>query len=189
MHSSYDLLSLILIAIGLSMDAFAVSITSGITIQCLQIKHALRIAFFFGLFQALMPIVGWLSGIGLKSYVEAFDHWIAFSLLVFIGAKMIYEAVWIKEVEKKCDPLNLVVLLGLAVATSIDALAVGITFAFLKVSIITPAVLIGCITFVISLSGVFIGNKVGDKLGSKMEVIGGLILIGIGIKILLQHLA
>jgi putative Mn2+ efflux pump MntP len=171
------------------MDAFAVSITSGITIQCLQIKHALRIAFFFGLFQALMPIVGWLAGIGLKSYVEAFDHWIAFSLLVFIGAKMIYEAVWIKEVEKKCDPLNLVVLLGLAVATSIDALAVGITFAFLKVSIITPAVLIGCITFGISLSGVFIGNKVGDKLGSKMEVIGGLILIGIGIKILLQHLA
>ncbi len=170
------------------MDAFAVSITSGITIKCLQIKHAFRIAFFFGAFQAFMPVIGWLAGIGLKQYVEAFDHWIAFGLLVFIGAKMIYEAIWIKEIEKKCDPLNLVVLLGLAVATSIDALAVGITFAFLKVSIITPAIIIGCITFVISFAGVNIGNKAGDKFGSTMEVIGGFILIGIGIKILLQHL-
>lgn len=186
--SPSELLSIILIAIGLSMDALAVSITSGITIDCLRIKHAARIAFFFGAFQALMPILGWLAGIGLKQYVEAFDHWIAFGLLLFIGAKMIYEAVWIKEVEKKCDPLNITILLGLAVATSIDALAVGVTFAFLKVPIITPAVIIGLITFIISFCGVFIGSKMGDRLGSKMEVIGGIILIGIGIKILLQHL-
>jgi len=188
MTSFAELYPIILIAIGLSMDAFAVSITSGITIQCLKIRHAFRIAFFFGLFQAIMPVLGWLAGMGLKNYVEAFDHWIAFGLLTFIGGKMIYEAVWITEVEKKCDPLNLIVLFGLAIATSIDALAVGITFAFIKVPIITPALLIGLITFSISLGGVFIGNRMGDRLSSKMEVIGGLILIGIGIKILLQHI-
>lgn len=188
MHSFSDLISIILIAVGLSMDAFAVSITSGCTIRCLKIRHAFRIALFFGFFQALMPVLGWLAGIGLKQYVESFDHWIAFALLAFIGGKMIYEALWIREVEKKCDPLNLYVLLGLAVATSIDALAVGITFAFLKVAIITPAFLIGIITFSISLGGVFLGNRIGDRLGSKVEVLGGLILIGIGVRILLQHL-
>ena len=135
-----------------------------------------------------MPVLGWLAGIGLKQYVEAYDHWIAFGLLVFIGGKMIYEAIWIEEVEKKCDPLNLYVLLGLAVATSIDALAVGITFAFLKIAIITPAIVIGVITFLISFSGVYLGRGIGSRLGSKMEIFGGLILIGIGVKILLQHL-
>jgi manganese efflux pump family protein len=188
MLSYNELLSVVLIAVGLSMDAFAVSITSGCTIRCLKIKHAFRIALFFGLFQALMPLVGWLAGMGLKNYLEAFDHWIAFVLLAFIGGKMIYEAVWIKEVEKKCDPLNLTILLGLAIATSIDALAVGVTFAFIKIPIITPALIIGLITFCISLGGVYLGNKIGNRLGSKMEVIGGLILIGIGLKILLQHL-
>lgn len=188
MTSYSELCPIVLIAIGLSMDAFAVSITSGITVQCLKIKHAFKIAFFFGAFQAIMPVLGWLAGIGLKSSVESIDHWIAFGLLTFIGLKMIYEAVWIKEIEKKCDPLNLIVLFGLAIATSIDALAVGITFAFIKVPIITPALIIGIITFTISLSGVYIGNRMGDRLGSKMEVIGGLILIGIGIKILLEHL-
>jgi putative Mn2+ efflux pump MntP len=186
--SFQEIYPIIFIAIGLAMDAFAVSITSGITIECLKIKHAFRIALFFGLFQALMPILGWLAGIGLKQYVEAFDHWIAFGLLLFIGGKMIYEALWISEVEKKCDPLNLYVLLGLAIATSIDALAVGVTFAFIKIPIITPALVIGVITFSISFSGVFIGNRLGDQLGSKMEVIGGIILIGMGVKILLQHL-
>lgn len=187
MCDSLHLWSIILISLGLAMDAFAVSITNGITIQCLKLRHAVKIAAFFGGFQALMPLLGWLAGIGLKQYVESFDHWIAFALLSFIGTKMIYEAVWIKEVEKKCDPLNLVVLLGLAIATSIDALAVGISFAFLHISIISPALIIGVITFVLSLAGVFIGNRIGDRLGSKMEVIGGIILIGMGIKILLSH--
>lgn len=184
----HELYPIILIAIGLAMDAFAVSITSGITIQCLRLRHAFRIALFFGLFQAIMPVIGWLAGMSLRNYVERYDHWLAFGLLVFIGGKMIYEAVWVREIEKKCDPLNLVVLLGLAVATSIDALAVGVTFAFLKIKVFTPAVIIGVITFIISFSGVFIGNKVGGRLGSKMEVFGGIILIGIGVKILLQHL-
>ena len=133
-------------------------------------------------------LLGWLAGIGLKQYVQAFDHWIAFALLGFIGAKMIYEAIWIQEVEKKCDPLNLIVLLGLAIATSIDALAVGITFACLKIAIVTPALIIGCVTFLLCLAGVFIGNRMGDRLGSKMEVLGGIILIGMGLKILIQHL-
>lgn len=188
MCGSIQFWSIILISLGLAMDAFAVSITNGITIQCLKLRHAARIAIFFGGFQALMPLLGWLAGIGLKQYVESYDHWIAFGLLAFIGAKMIYEALWIKEVEKKCDPLNLVVLLGLAIATSIDALAVGITFAFLHIAIVAPALIIGVITFVLSFAGVFIGNRIGDRLGSKMEVFGGIILIGMGIKIPLNHL-
>lgn len=179
---------IIFISVGLAMDAFAVSITNGITIQCLKLRYAIRIAVFFGGFQALMPLIGWLAGLGLKQYVESFDHWIAFALLLFIGAKMIYEAIWIDEVEKKCDPLNLVVLLGLAIATSIDAMAVGITFAFLHVAILLPAIIIGVITFALSLAGVFIGNCLGDRIGSKMEVVGGIILIGMGLKILLEHL-
>lgn len=188
MSNFTQLWSIILISIGLAMDAFAVSITNGITIQCLKLKHAVKIAIFFGGFQALMPLIGWLAGIGLKQYVESFDHWIAFALLLFIGAKMIYEAIWIDEVEKKCDPLNLVVLLGLAIATSIDAMAVGVTFAFLHIAIITPAIIIGLITFGLSLAGVFIGNRLGDRLGSKMEILGGIILIGMGTKILMSHL-
>lgn len=188
MCDSLHLWSIVLISLGLAMDAFAVSITNGITIQCLKLRQAAKTAIFFGGFQALMPLLGWLAGIGLKKYVESFDHWIAFGLLCFIGAKMIYEAVWIKEVEKKCDPLNLVVLLGLAIATSIDALAVGISFAFLHISIVAPALIIGLITFALSFAGVLIGNKIGDRLGSKMEVLGGIILIGMGFKILLSHL-
>lgn len=188
MTNNIQIWSIILISLGLAMDAFAVSITNGITIQCLKIRNALKIAVFFGGFQALMPLIGWLAGLGLKQYVESFDHWIAFGLLLFIGAKMIYEAVWINEVEKKCDPLNLIVLLGLAIATSIDAMAVGITFAFLHIAIFTPAIIIGLITFCLSFAGVFIGNRIGDRLGSRMEVLGGIILIGMGCKILLSHL-
>ncbi|MDY0152933.1 MAG: manganese efflux pump MntP family protein [Candidatus Cloacimonas sp.] len=181
-------LSILLISFGLAMDAFAVSISNGITIQCLKLRHAVKIAIFFGGFQALMPVLGWLAGIGLKQYVESFDHWIAFGLLTFIGLKMIYEAIWIDEIEKKCDPLNLIVLLGLAIATSIDAMAVGVTFAFLHISIFTPALVIGVVTFILSLAGVFIGNRLGGRIGSKMEVLGGIILIGMGTKILLSHL-
>jgi putative Mn2+ efflux pump MntP len=177
-----------LIGLGLAMDAFAVSVSSGIAIKCLKFRHALRIAFLFGLFQALMPVIGWLAGTSLKVYVESFDHWIAFGLLAFVGAKMIYEAVWLDEAEKKCDPLNMAVLLGLAVATSIDALAVGISFAFLNIGIASPALVIGGITFLVCLGGVYLGHRIGDRMGSKMEVIGGSILILMGIKILLEHL-
>jgi manganese efflux pump family protein len=200
-----DVLSIVLIAIGLSMDAFAVSVTNGIIIKDLKMSHALKVALYFGVFQALMPLAGWLAGSQFKDYIVSIDHWIAFGLLAFIGGKMIREAfIEVEEesgnAEGMCEvaistqgtacenPLRMGRLLVLAVATSIDALAVGISFAFLRVSIVWSVVIIGLITFVICFGGVFIGNKFGGLLKKKAEVIGGLILIGIGLKILLGHM-
>ena len=200
-----DILSIILIAIGLSMDAFAVSVTNGIIIKDLKVGHALKIGLYFGVFQALMPLAGWLAGSQFKDYITSFDHWIAFGLLAFIGGKMIWEAfgeedkeaetvdgmceVAISTQETVCEnPLKMGRLLILAVATSIDALAVGVSFAFLSVSIIWSAVIIGMITFIICFAGVFIGNKFGGLLKKKAEIAGGLILICIGIKIILEHI-
>lgn len=170
------------------MDAFAVSITSGITIKRLKINNALKIALFFGLFQAIMPLVGWLAGLSLRGFIAEIDHWIAFGLLSFIGCKMIYESITVQSSEKQINPLNIYVLLMLSVATSIDALAVGVSFAFLKISIVTPVMVIGTITFVLSFFGVFVGNRIGHFFENKIEIAGGLILIGIGVKILLEHL-
>ena len=183
-----DFISLLFIAIGLSMDAFAVSITSGFIIKRLKVKHALLIAVFFGGFQAIMPVIGWLAGLTVKSLIENVDHWIAFGLLAFIGGKMIYESFKLEQDEKALDPLNILVLFMLAIATSIDALAVGLTFAFLKIKILTPIVIIGCTTFIISFIGVYIGDRFGHFFEKKMEFLGGLILIGIGLKILIEHL-
>ena len=183
-----DAITIIAIAFGLAMDAFAVSITSGITIKRLKINHALKIALFFGLFQAIMPLVGWLAGLSLRGFIAEIDHWIAFGLLSFIGCKMIYESIAVQSKEKQINPLNIYVLLMLSVATSIDALAVGVSFAFLKISIVTPAIVIGTITFILSFFGVFIGNRIGHFFENKIEIAGGLILIGIGVKILLEHL-
>lgn len=183
-----DIITTILIALGLAMDAFAVSITSGIAIKHLKINHALRIAEFFGLFQAFMPLIGWLAGISLMNYISGIDHWIAFGLLAFIGCKMIYESTKIEDSEKETNPLNLYVLLLLSIATSIDALAVGVSFAFLQTAIVTPMIIIGTITFALSFIGVFIGDKSGHLFENKIEIAGGLILIGIGIKILIEHL-
>jgi len=184
-----DLIIILFIAIGLAMDAFAVSITSGIRIRNLRIKHAFKIAIFFGSFQAFMPVIGWLAGLSLRDFISEIDHWIAFGLLSLIGCKMIYESITIDPSEKKLDPLNVYVLLILAIATSIDALAVGVSFAFLKVLIATPIIVIGIVTFLLSFIGVFIGNKLGHFFEKKIEIIGGLILIGIGVKILVEHLA
>lgn len=182
-----DIVSIIFIAVGLAMDAFAVSITSGIAIRKLKVNHAVRIALFFGSFQAIMPVLGWLSGLTLKGFISSVDHWIAFGLLSFIGCKMIYESFKVEEGDRT-SPLNIGILLILSIATSIDALAIGISFAFLGISIVTPVIVIGVITFILSLSGVFIGNKFGHLFEKKVEVLGGLILISIGIKILLEHL-
>lgn len=170
------------------MDAFAVSITSGIAIKNLKIKNALKIAIFFGSFQAFMPIIGWLAGLSLKYFISGIDHWIAFGLLSFIGCKMIYESIKIESFEKKDNPLNIYVLLILPVATSIDALVVGMSFSFLKISIITPIIIIGAITFLLSFFGVFIGKKLDHFFEKKIKIVGGLILIVIGIKILVGHL-
>ena len=182
------LITIIVIAVGLAMDAFAVSIVSGSVYKQLKIKHAFRIAVFFGGFQAIMPLIGSLAGISLKGYVANYDHWMAFALLSAVGAKMIYESFKITFAEKIFNPENILVLLVLSVATSIDALAVGITLSFLQVSIATAVIIIGLVTFVLSYLGVLIGKKFGHFFESKIEALGGLILIGLGAKILFEHL-
>ena len=182
-----DYITIVVIAVGLAMDAFVVSIVSGSAYKQLHVRHALRIALFFGGFQAFMPLIGALAGLTLREYVEFCHHWIAFGLLAAVGTKMIYESFKIKSVEDNFDPSNIFVLLVLSVATSIDALAVGITLSLIAGSIITAAVIIGLITFVLSYLGVFIGKKFGHFFETKLEAVGGLILIGIGVKILLEH--
>jgi putative Mn2+ efflux pump MntP len=179
----------IFIALGLSMDAFAVSISSGITITNPRIENALKIAIFFGAFQAFMPVIGWLAGLGLRELISRVDHWIAFGLLCLIGCRMIYESTRGGSEKKILNPLSLGVLLVLSVATSIDALAAGVSFAFLKVSILIPIIVIGSVTFLLSFLGVFVGNRSGRFLQSKAELVGGLVLIGIGTKILIEHTA
>lgn len=185
-----SLLTVIFIALGLAMDAFAVSITNGIIIKRFRIRHALRISLFFGVFQAVMPLIGWFAGLGVREVIAFIDHWIAFGLLSFIGSKMIYESMAMDSDngENKTDAQDLYVLLILSVATSIDALAVGLSLTFLEISIITPAIIIGVITFLFSFMGVYIGSRCGHFFEKKIEVVGGLILIGIGLKILVEHL-
>ncbi|MCH5348736.1 MAG: manganese efflux pump [Oscillospiraceae bacterium] len=183
-------LELFLIGVGLSADAFSVSVCKGLNMRKLNMVHAYIIALFFGGFQAIMPLIGYLLGTSFSKYIEAFDHWIAFVLLAFIGGKMVIEAVKEKdgEEEEKTDVLKMGELTVLAVATSIDALAVGITFAFLKVNIFFSILIIGVTTFALSLGGVLLGNRFGAKYKNKAEIAGGVILILIGLKILLEHL-
>ena len=183
-----DSLTIIVIAVGLAMDAFVVSIVSGGAYKQLRVRHALRMALFFGAFQAFMPLVGSLAGLTLRDYIAAYDHWIAFGLLAAVGGKMIYESFKIRSVGQTQDPSNILVLLVLSVATSIDALAVGITLSLIAGSIITAVIVIGLITFALSYLGVYIGKKFGHFFESKMEALGGAILIGIGGKILIEHL-
>ncbi len=185
-------LELLLIALGLSMDAFAVSVASGATMKRLHLPNALKMGLFFGGFQALMPVLGWLAGLGMKSFISGVDHWVAFGLLTAVGGKMLYEAFKIKEEEDcggpKTCPFDTGTLTVLAIATSIDALAVGVTFSVLAVSIITPVLVIGLVTFLMSVAGVKIGSAGGHFFEHKMEAAGGFILIAIGLKILLGHL-
>ena len=183
-----DILTIILIAVGLAMDAFAVSIANGIVIKSHRQKSALLIASFFGGFQMLMPAIGWLAGLSLKSIIVGIDHWIAFGLLAFIGSKMIYDSIR-KDDGKKEEKLKLHSLLILSVATSIDALMVGLSFVFLQTSILEPILAIGLITFCLSFIGFYFGCGLGRIFGNKVKIIGGLILIAIGIRILLEHLA
>lgn len=180
-----------MIGVGLSMDAFAVAICKGLNMRKLDKAQTLVIALFFGGFQALMPFIGWLLGKQFESYITSFDHWIAFILLAFIGGKMIWDVLKGGEEETETagdSSLDIKELFVLAIATSIDALAVGISFAFLQVNITSAITLIGCTTFVISAAGVFIGHKFGNKYEDKASLAGGIILILIGLKILLEHL-
>jgi putative Mn2+ efflux pump MntP len=182
-----DLFTVILIAVGLAMDAFAVSIAKGIVINHNRQKTALLLGGFFGGFQMLMPAIGWLVGLSFKEIIMGADHWIAFGLLAFIGLKMIYDSTK-KEKEDEETTLKLPTLLILAVATSIDALMVGLSFAFLQTPILEPIISIGLITFLLSISGFYFGCGLGRIFGNKIKIIGGLILIAIGLKILLDHI-
>lgn len=181
---------LLLIAIGVSADAFAVALGKGLHLRRFNLANTSIIALAFGLFQALMPLVGYFLGSRFSDYIESFDHWIAFGLLAAIGGKMLWEAFHEHEdTEQDTDRVDLRELLVLAVATSIDALAVGITFAFLPdVPIVGAVVLIGVTTFIISFIGVLVGHRVGRKFGKPAEIAGGLILILIGLNILAEHL-
>jgi putative Mn2+ efflux pump MntP len=181
------LITIIIIAFALAMDAFAVSIVSGAAYRKLNVKHALRMALFFGTFQAFMPLIGSLAGLTIRDHIAEYDHWVAFGLLAAVGGKMIYESFKIAP-KKKFNPDDIFVLLLLSIATSIDALAVGITLSFLKVSIAMAVVIIGLITFILSYLGVYIGKKAGHFFESRIEAIGGIVLIALGIKILIEHL-
>ena len=176
---------LFLIAVGLSMDAFAVSICKGLSLGQLKMRHAALVGLYFGGFQFLMPVIGWLLGFRFEHVIESIDHWVAFVLLGIIGVSMIQES---GKTEELNGDLGVRSMLVLAVATSIDALAVGITFAFLSVKILPAASLIGVTTFLLSALGVYIGHAFGLKYKAKAELTGGVILILIGLKILLEHL-
>ena len=176
-----------LIGIGLAMDAFAVSICKGLSMRKIMIKNAIIIALYFGFFQGFMPVIGYALGSAFSTIVESIDHWIAFILLGFIGANMIKES-FDDEEEKRNDKVDFKTMIVLSIATSIDALATGVTFAFFEVNILVACILIGVITFLISLIGVKIGNKFGDRYQNKAEFLGGTILILMGLKILLEHL-
>ena len=183
------IVELVLIALSLSMDAFAVSLSNGMAIPNLRLRDALKFGFFFGLFQALMPLIGWAAGHLFSSYITAFDHWIAFALLGYIGAKMIYDVIRGGDEEAQ-GSTQFSVLIVLAVATSIDALAAGVTFAFLPetMGIGWMVAIIGLITFVLCTVGALLGKCAGQALGKRAQLIGGAVLIIMGLKILIEHL-
>jgi len=182
------MINLILISISLAMDCFAVSIAGGATVKRPRIKNALKVGISFGFFQAVMPIVGWAIGYSFRNLIENIDHWIAFSLLLAIGIKMLYEAFRKSPEKDKVDITRIPTLLILSVATSIDALVIGISLSILGISILVSVLIIGLFAFVFSVSGYYLGHKIGKIIGNKMEIVGGIILLGIGTKILIEHL-
>lgn len=187
MVEKMGLIEITLIGIGLAMDAFAVSVCKGLSMKKMNWKNAIIIAIYFGVFQALMPVIGYFLGSTFEEIVTSIDHWIVFILLLAIGGNMIKES-FDHEDEKKNDKVDFKTMIVLAIATSIDALAVGITFAFFDINILEAIFIIGIVTFLLALVGVQIGNKFGDKYQNKAEFLGGLILILLGLKILLEHL-
>ena len=182
-----DTISIILIAIGLSMDSFAVSVTNGLTITDLTIRKILTISFSLAIFQGLMPLLGWYAGMGIERYIQEIDHWVAFILLGIIGLRMIYEGLS-KSKNDKVSELSPITLLAQSISTSIDSFVVGISFALLGWTILKPVLIIGVTTLVFSLFGLQVGKYLGKKVGKSATIIGGLVLIGIGIKILIEHL-
>jgi putative Mn2+ efflux pump MntP len=183
-----DIVAVLLVAVGLAMDAFAVSVAHGIAAKNRNGSDAWKMAVSFGSFQALMPVMGWSAGLGLSGLISGFDHWVAFGLLGFIGGKMIVESMRFGTEKREPNQLTLRLLLVLSVATSIDALAVGLSFAFLQMSIAAPIAVIGAVTFLLSFLGVSFGSRLGHLFENRIEIVGGLILVGIGLKILFEHL-
>jgi putative Mn2+ efflux pump MntP len=183
-----DFLTLFGIAIALAMDAFAVALGAGLILPQLTGRHLFRFGFHFGLFQALMPVLGWLAGTSIRAQIEAFDHWLAFGLLSLVGGKMLWEA-WRGDADepREGDPTRGLSLVMLSIATSIDALAVGLSLAVLGVTIWTPALVIGLIAGALTVCGMLLGRRLGQAWGPRVEIFGGLVLIMIGMKILLEH--
>lgn len=185
--SNTDFLSVVLISLGLSADCFAVAVSGSITMKSLTRLQVVRTALFFGLFQALMPVLGWLIGRTVVDLIADFDHWIAFGLLTVVGARMLWSA-FRNNTDEYIDITKGFLLIVLSIATSIDALAVGLTFAVLETNIVLASATIGSVAFVATVTGFLSGKKVGKSLGKRAEMIGGIVLIGIGIRILLSHL-
>ena len=190
-----EVVTLLLLALGLSFDSFAVSVSSGLMLPGIRFCKACIIAFSLAFFQSMMPLLGWLAGLSVRDYLTEADHWIAFGLLAILGLKMVYESLKKEEERTNFNPLKPLVLLTMSLATSIDALIVGVSFAFIEtpdtplwLAILLPVFIIGSITFIMSMLGILFGKKAGAKLGKRMEMLGGLILIGIGVKILAEHL-
>ncbi|MBN1764943.1 MAG: manganese efflux pump [Sedimentisphaerales bacterium] len=182
------LITLFAIAFGLAMDAFAVAITAGIVLERLSFRAVFRLSWHFGLFQFLMPILGWTAGLTIHKWIVDYDHWIAFGLLSFVGGRMIYESFQDSSLKESSDPTRGWNLVLFSLATSIDALAVGLSLAVLGVNIWLPSVIIGIVACLMTILGMHLGRRLGRLLGGRMELVGGLILIGIGLKILSEHL-
>lgn len=184
------MIEVVLIAVSLALDAFAVSVSSGISVKGFGWKHAVKMGVYFGLFQFGMPLIGWLLGSSVSTYIEAVDHWIAFGLLALIGGRMVWEALRRScgETDEAATDLSAKRLVVLAVATSIDALAVGVSMAFMDVNILFSAIVIGVVAFVLSIVGGLLGKRLGCLFQRRAEVVGGVVLIAIGIKILVEHL-
>ena len=182
-----DFVMILLIAVSLAMDAFAVSISNGVSVRGFSKRHAVKQGIYFGGFQFMMPILGWVLGSSVRTYIEAIDHWIAFGLLALIGFNMIRESMS-EEEDKGEGELTVKVLVLQAIATSIDALAVGISFAVLQVNILQAAAIIGVVAFVFAFVGGVLGKSIGGFLEGKAELVGGVVLILIGCKILIEHL-
>ena len=183
----FEFITIFLISIGLCFDSFAVSVSSGLMMKHINFFEAMKISFSLALFQGMMPLLGWLAGKKISEYLSNYDHWIAFGLLLIIGIRMIWESQKHEE-NKTINPLNIWFLIYISLATSIDALIVGLSFAFFETKIYTSIIIIGVVTFIASMLGILFGKKAGAHLGKKMEILGGIILIVIALKILLEHL-
>ena len=183
-----EILTLILISIGLSFDTFAVSVSTGLVIINIKFWQAVKTAMIFTVFQSLMPFIGWIAGKQIDQAIKIYDHWIAFILLGILGLKMIYEGTKKVKDRKEFNPLKIHVIIGMAVATSIDALIAGVSFAFIDLNIYLSVLIIGFVTFLAAMLGMLFGKKIGERLGRKMEIAGGIILLVIGLNILINHL-